>query len=127
MFDDPITQKYYDDLESNFKIIDEDADFAPHNFEQQKHLQEFLENAKRKIEAATTPENQHETEEIVKNINEAKDKVSKSTKAENVNRVRKIIAKAYKLRYDIGKELLLEFTADAVKFAIGTAIGALLG
>lgn len=96
IFDDAITQKYFEYLEPKFKIIDEDADLAPHNFEQQEHLQGFLENAKLKIEAAITPESQHEAEEILNDIQKAKEKISKSTKSENVNRVRKIIAKAYK-------------------------------
>lgn len=127
IFDDVITQKYYDELETKFKIIDEDADFAPHNFQQQEYLHNFLQNAKLKIQAASSPENKIEALEIIKNIDEAKDKISKSTKSENVNRVRKIIAKAYKMRYEIGKELMIDFTSDTIKALLGMALGALLG
>ena len=126
IFDDSITQKYYDDIESKFQIVDEDADFAPHNFEQQEHLQTFLERAKHQIEAHLTPENQSEANEIIKEINETKDKISKSTKSENVSRIRRLIAKAHKFKYEVGKELLIEFMAEAIKLAISASIGGLL-
>ncbi len=127
IFDDKITQKYYDDLEPQFTIIDKDADFAPYSFAQQEQLQKYLDFARQKIEAQVTPENKTEAEEIIKEITEAKDVISKSTKSENISRIRKIIAKAHKMKYDIGKELLIEFLADAAKWIGSVAIDALLG
>lgn len=127
VFDDPITKKYFDDLEPQFIIIDKDADFNPHSFEQQEKLQQYLDFAKHKIEAHITPENKAEASEIIKEIEETKEIISKSTKAENVSRIRKIIAKAHKFKYQIGKELLIEFLADAVKWIGTAAAGALLG
>jgi len=35
VFEDNITQKYYDDLEVYFKVMDEDADYAPFKFKKQ--------------------------------------------------------------------------------------------
>ncbi len=127
IFDDKITQKYYEDLEPQFTIIDKDADFAPHSFEQQEQLQKYLDFARHKIEVQVTSENQVEAEEIIKEIIEAKDVISKSTKTENISRIRKIIAKAHKMKYEIGKELLIEFLSDAAKWIGSAAIGALLG
>jgi uncharacterized protein (UPF0332 family) len=127
VFDDPITQRYYEDLEPQFTIIDKDADFAPHSFEQQEQLQKFLDFARQKVEAHTTPENKIEAEEIIKEIAEAKDVISKSTKSENTNKIRKIISRIYKINYDVGKELLIEFLTDAAKWIGSAAAGALLG
>lgn len=127
IFEDTITQKYYEELEPEIRIIDEDAETAPFNFKQQEFVLSFLQKAKNLIESNRNEENEKEANEIVEDIQEAEKSVSKSTKSENVSRIRKIIAKAYKFRHDLGKELLIEFTADLIKLLAGAAAASLLG
>lgn len=115
IFDDLILQKYYDEISLDFEISDEDANYAPHSFNQQASLIKFLDISKSKIQESTTERNKIEADDIIKDIEESKELISKSTKVENVGRVRKILAKICKFSFEIGKELLIQFTTEAIK------------
>lgn len=80
LFDDLITQKYYDDIYTNIKIVDEDADYAPFDFEQQDYLLKYLDKAKDLIESEKTDDNSEEAIEILSDIEQSKNLLSKSTK-----------------------------------------------
>lgn len=123
IFEDIFTQKYYEELEPQFVLLDEDANLVPFNLKQQDYILSFLKSAKQLVEKQKNFDNDEETKEIVLEIEETEKLMSKSTKSENLNRIRKIIAKVYKFRYELGKELLIEFTADVLK-AVLSAIGA---
>ena len=114
LFDDPILYKYYEDLSINFKITDEDADYAPYSLEQQKALAEYYDKATIQVSAANI--DNFEADELKKEIHEAKLSISRSTKSENVNRLRKIIAKARKFSGDLGKELLIDLFKEGLKW-----------
>jgi hypothetical protein len=113
LFDDYFTQKYFEELEPKFEILDEDADFKPYSIEQQKRIIQFLENVEKIIkEQKTDPKEVRETLEL---ITETKANISKTTKKNVVKNIRKIIAKGFKIGLQVGEKLLIEFTTELAK------------
>ena len=113
LFDDNFSQKYYEDLEPHFNIIDEDASTHPYSVDQQKRIVAFLDSAKSVLEQ--TDDNDLDTKETLELVEETKNNISKSTKHEVVIKIRKIIAKGFKLGLQIGEKLLIEFTTELSK------------
>lgn len=114
LFGDPILQTYYDELEPDFKILDDDADIKPYSIEQQKKIVLFLENASQIIHRQEPLQN-NEIKEFIELVNETKENISKSTKRQVINKIRKIIAKGFKIGLQVGERLLIEFTAEVTK------------
>lgn len=116
LFDDPIVNKYYNDLEGLFNLTDEDADYAPHSFVEQEALSEYYDRAKILIEAADI--NQSEREELQAEIIEAEQNISRSTKTANISAIRKLLARALKFKRELGKELLIELCKEGLKWLV---------
>ena len=113
LFDDYFTQKYFDELEPQFEIIDEDASFKPYSIEQQKRIIQFLENVEKILkEQKAEPKDVKETIEL---ITETKNNISKTTKKNVVKNIRKIIAKGFKIGLEVGQKLLIEFSTELAK------------
>ncbi len=121
IFDDTITQKYFDDLETYIRIVDEDAETAPFKPEQQEHINAILNNSIKLIELNTDEENRNIAAEIINDIESAKKTLSKSTKNEVIVKIKKIIAKSNKFNLEVGKAILVEFTKESIIF-IGKVI-----
>ncbi|MBP6237177.1 MAG: hypothetical protein KA270_05380 [Saprospiraceae bacterium] len=121
IFDDTITQKYFENLESDIKILDDDAETAPFKPEQQEHINVILNNSIKLIEANKDEENRNIADEIIKDIESTKKTLSKSTKNEVIVKIKKIIAKSYKFNLEVGKAILVEFTKESIIF-IGKVI-----
>lgn len=113
LLEDNITQGYYDELEPNFEIIDEDALYKPFKIEQQKAILYFLD----KIEGVISKDVKQDSDlsETLLLIDESKTTISRSTKKEVMQRIRRIIAKCFKMGIDIGEKLLIEFTTELTK------------
>ena len=113
LLEDNITQSYYDELEPNFEIIDEDALYKPFTIAQSKAISFFLD----KVEEIISKEAVHDSDlpETLKLIDESKKTISKSTKKEVMQKIRRIIAKCFKMGIEIGEKLLIEFTAELTK------------
>lgn len=113
VFDDPLLNSYYDELEPHFKILDDDADKAPFSIPQQKMIQLFLDRAEEVIQESNATE--EEEKDIYDSIEDLKSSLSKSTKSEATKKFRKIIAKTFKIGLEVGEKLLVEFTAELTK------------
>lgn len=113
LFEDEITQSYYDELEPNFEIVDEDAPFKPFKIDQQKAIVIFLDKVKSIISEEV--EQDSDLIETISLIEESKKSISKSTKKEVIQKIRRIIAKGFKMGLEVGGKLLIEFTTEFVK------------
>lgn len=113
IFDDPIITSYYDEIEPQFQIIDEDAEYAPYNIPQQVIITRFLDRALVFIDATDLAE--EEKVDIEQSLQELKSTVSKSSKKDVVKKIQKIIAKGFKLGLEVGQKLLVEYTTELTK------------
>lgn len=113
LFDDNFSQKYFDDLEPNFTIIDEDSLTHPYSIDQQLRIVAFLDSAKSILEQTDNLDS--DTVETLKLVDETKNELSKSTKSQVVFKIRKIIAKGFKVGLQVGEKLLIEFTTELSK------------
>jgi hypothetical protein len=116
IFDDTIEQSYYDEIEPQFEILDEDAGYRPYPIEQQKQIILFLKKAKEIVEN----ENDLEVKNTVDLIEDTKNSISKLTKKEVVTKIRKIVARSFKIGIQVGEKLLIEFSTELVKKLITT-------
>lgn len=113
LFDDTITQSYYDELEPQFEIIDEDANYKTFTIFQQKRIVIFLDVTNQIIE-----EQNNDTVDknvIIKLIEETKNSISRTTKKEVLQKLRKIISLGFKMGLQVGEKLLIEFTTELTK------------
>lgn len=113
LFDDMITQSYYDELEPQFEIIDDDASFKTFTIIQQTKIVKFLDVANQIIE-----DQKNDAVEkiiIIKLIEETKNSISKTTKKEVLGKLRKIISLGFKMGLQVGEKLLIEFTTELTK------------
>jgi len=117
IFDDPIVQSYYDELESEFEIIDEDADVNAYSISQQRKIIAFLSYITLTLQAYEDEKgyNKDEIKEITDLVEDTKETISKSTKREVFNKIRKVVAKTYKIGLEIGEKLLIEFSTELAK------------
>lgn len=113
LFDDTITQAYYDELEPNFKIIDEDADYKPFSINQQKLIVSYLDKVKEIIENGV--KNDPDKNNTIELIEKTKLSITKSTKKKVIENVRKIGAKAYKIGLQIGEKVTVLWISQFLK------------
>lgn len=119
LFDDPITQSYYEEIEPSFEIVDKDADYKTFSIKQQKMITAFLDKAYEVIEEKG--DNSVENEEVKNLIEQTRKDLSKSTKKRVIKNIRSIIAKGFKIGLEVGEKLLIEFTTElAKKLMLGT-------
>jgi hypothetical protein len=112
-FDDPIEQAYYDDLEVDFEIMDDDANTKPFNSEKQDIINKYLEDVKLRLNEQSFI-NEDEKNDTLLLIENTQNNLSRSTKKEVIKNIRKIIAKIYKIAMPLGKELLISFTSQVM-------------
>jgi hypothetical protein len=112
IFDDYFTQTYYEDIEGQFEIIDEDANYKPFRIAQQLRIIDFLDKVENIIETESSDETSQDTIVLIKNT---KEKISSLTKNEVIKRIRIITAKGFKMGLEIGQKLLIEFTTELAK------------
>lgn len=117
IFDDPIVQSYYDELETEFEILDEDAEVNAYSIVQQRKIIEFLSHITLTLQSYEEyyDYNKAEIKEITDLVEETKEMISRSTKREVFNKIRKVFAKIFKLGLEIGEKLLIEFSTEFAK------------
>tara|TARA_R110001583_G_C5479768_1_gene393683 strand:+ start:22 stop:696 length:675 start_codon:yes stop_codon:yes gene_type:complete len=112
LFDDHFTQTYYDEIEPQFEILDDDAEYKPFTIQQQKRIIEFLDRAEGILKEQKDNLDAKNTIELLENT---KSTITKSTKKEVIKNIRKIIAKGFKIGIQIGEKLLIEFTTELAR------------
>ena len=117
VFDDNFTQKYYDELEPEFIILDEDAGHSPFSIKQQKLVSSFLENIVHFVEDADIE--QDEKAIIIELIDKTEKDLSKSTKQKVIKSIRKVVAMGFKFSRKMGEKILIEYGASFTEKIIG--------
>jgi hypothetical protein len=106
IFDDPILQSYFEDLETKFTSNDVDADTAPFSHELQGLLSGVYDKIGELVEAEKDDENAEEAEQILKEVKSAQKIIGKSTKRQALQTLQKIVAMCQKYSYHVGKVIL---------------------
>lgn len=112
LFDDVFTKKYYDELEPEFQIIDEDSEYAPFSLNQQERIIAFLDYVD---EFAKSLQDSQEKSDILSLSEKTNASISRLTKSQVIKNIRQIVAKGYKIGRDVGQKLLIDFTTELVK------------
>lgn len=115
IFDDTITNQYYEELEPKFQIIDDDAKTSPFNFEQQGLLLGLYEKTRELVKSHQNPENTDYANIILEEINKAEAYVNQETKQQGIDRLRKITAMCWKYSYQVVKAILAEVLVEVGK------------
>lgn len=113
LFDDHITQSYYDEIEPEFDIIDKDAEYKTFSIKQQKLICSFLDKAQVVIQEQSKKDK--DFEEVSELIIETKQDLSKTTKKKVIKNIRTIIAKGFKMGLQVGERLLIDFSTELGK------------
>ncbi|UKN00189.1 hypothetical protein K6119_10640 [Paracrocinitomix mangrovi] len=115
IFDNEKIKFYYDDLEADFEILD-DQDDRMLNRKELRQVVAFLDE----LETATENEAPELKNEVSKEIKEIKAQMSECSKSQLWTKIRTLFAKAYSKRFELGERFLLEFTSSfAVKLITG--------
>lgn len=122
IYDDPLLASYQKEFESEFKIIDEDANYAPFNLEQQIFLEEYLGKVEEKLLKYRNDENSTEVEDLLLDVKELKEEQTKLNKNEVVNRLSRLWAKARKVGINLLKEIFIESRKELIKHLISTLL-----
>jgi hypothetical protein len=115
LFNDPILESYYNELEADFVIVDEDANTSPFKFQQQEHIMNVYDIIIKQVLAQKEEDNEEEATEILKEIQVAKKQLPKSTKKEATNTLRKVIALCKKYSYAVAKAISAEVLVEIGK------------
>lgn len=123
VFDDPIIGKYQKEFETQFEILDDDAETTSFDFDQQIYIDNYLENTIKKLEIAKTETNDKEISEIINEVSILRKKQTQLTKREVIKHLSTIWAKARKYGLDLIKEIFIEAKKELVKELIKKMIG----
>lgn len=111
IFEDPILKSYQENFETEFEIVDEDADEMPFNLNQQILLDQYLESFKKKLAELKENKFLHEEDmikEIEADISETQRNLTKEPKKKIIRRISKFCAKAQKVGLEFIKELAIQ-------------------
>lgn len=117
VFDDLITQSYFDELEPKFILIDDDKFTRPFSISQQKIFCLVLDKITQVIENENLEE--EKKDEIIAIANNIKVDLSNSNKAKIINSLRKLVAKCYKIGLNIGESVIVEISKTAILGQLG--------
>jgi hypothetical protein len=115
IFDDPITQSYFNELGDTVKITDSDADYAPFDYPTQELFHGIYDRAKLLIEGQKTENNAEEADDLIKEIEEAKNNTQNQTKSQVIQKLKKIGAKFMKYGFEVGKEFAIQAAVEISK------------
>lgn len=117
VFDDPITQSYYDELEPRFNLIDEDKYYKPFSISQQKTIILIIDSVLNIIEDEKIDKGQKE--EVISLAKSIKDVLSFSNKSKVIDSLRKFAAKCYKIGLNIGEKVMIEIAKKTILGQLG--------
>lgn len=115
IYDDPITEAYQKEFESQFELVDEEADYASFDLDKQLFIDNYLDNAILKLELAIAEANRSEVEELIVDANLLKTKQTQLSKRQVVKRLSKFCAKARKHGLNLVKEIFVEARKELLK------------
>lgn len=118
IYDDPILKQNADKFLQKFDIIEEDAEYASFDLEQQLFLEEYLEDTKKKLEKlkkGKTPSEILELEILEIEAEEIKIVLTKESKKKIIKRLSKFWGKAQKTGLEVIKEVFISVTAELAK------------
>jgi len=115
IYDDPITEAYQKEFETQFELVDEDAEYASFDLDKQLFIDSYLDNAILKLEAARTEANRSEVEELIHDVNLLKTEQTQLSKRQVVKRLSKFWAKARKHGLNLLKEIFVETRKELLK------------
>ena len=118
IYDDPIIKSYEESFSNQFNIVEEDANYAPFNLQQQMFIEDYLTNVKSKINTLKIGRSEQEIKELSEIENEAEEiqnSLSKESKRKVIKRLTKLWAKAQKVGLDVLKEIFVNVAAELTK------------
>lgn len=125
ILNDPILRGYQEEFYHDFKIVDEDADIASFNYDQQLRLTEFLEKVYNNIDSIKDERNEKVIEEIKNEVCDLQNKVTSETKNGFMKKLSGLFAKARKAGIKISnfifKEFIKEFLKEGAKWLFNFA------
>jgi len=122
VYDDPITKSNQERFEKQFEILDEDADTATFDLQQQLYLDNYLDNVKTKLIKLKEgrPENESKVlDEIAEEATEIQVKLTKETKSQIIKRLSRLWARAQKLGLEVIKEIFVNVAVEIAKKLLG--------
>ena len=117
VFDDPITQSYYDEIGPKFDFLDKDKFVKPYSINQQKQIELILDKVYNIIENENAEPNKKS--ELLALVESTKNATGSSVKAGIVDSLRKIVAMCYKVGLNLGEKVIVEVTAKIISSEIG--------
>ena len=118
IYDDPITEAYQKEFETQFELVDQDAEYASFDLDKQLFIDSYLDNAILKLESAVTEGNKGEIEDLIAEANSLKAEQTQLTKKQVIKRLSKIWAKARKYGLNLLKEIYVEARKELIKHLI---------
>lgn len=115
IFDDYFSQKYYEELEPSFILLDNDAKYSPYTISQQETIVKFLTKIEEEFQDKYYSDDDQDVKEILLISGNLKKEISLKTKQKVFDGIRKILSKAFKISLEVGQKLLIEFTTELSK------------
>jgi len=118
IYDDPILKQNAEKFFQKFDIIDEDAEYASFDLEQQLFLEEYLDNTKKKLEKLKKGKSDNEILELEileSEAEEIKSVLTKESKKKIIKRLSRFWGKAQKTGLEVIKEIFISVTAELTK------------
>lgn len=112
VLDDPILAGYEREFFEDFKIIEEDADYAPFNYSQQLLIDQFLSNISENIEEFRNENNADLIDEIIIDAQSIQASVTTEAKNPIMKRLSGLFAKARKAGLKVSNYLIKEFVKE---------------
>lgn len=113
VYDDPIITAYQKSFFEEYKIVDEDALFAPFNYKQQLYIEEYLTKSKSTLENLKqnkSEETKAELEELKTDAQKIKVDLPKKSKHQVMTKLTKFWAKAQKTGLDVYQRTTRSFS-----------------
>lgn len=122
-FDDVVSQ-YYKEFYDDYKCVDEDAESAPFNLQQQLVIESYLDNV---IKIASEHDGDaQDIQQLIDDAQCAKDQLTNLTKAETMTKLCTIWARARKVGLGFLRDVFISLSADLVKGGIVATVKFLL-
>lgn len=110
--DDDILNQYFREFEHTIKNVDEDAEYAPFNIQQQFLLDVYLTKVIDYVSAQKNEKNTEEIESIIEDASKIKQDLTKLTKSQTLTRFNKLWAKARKAGMNVFKEVVINLATE---------------
>lgn len=114
-FDDPILNSRADEIASQIKILDKDADIKPYSMDVILRIDEVLRKIEEKLPEFSTEHNQREITYVRSEIEELREVATRETMSQVWRRIIKVLARVYGLSIPAGKFVSLELMKNYIR------------